>query len=92
MQYVNLREARQRLAQLVTAVERGEEVVIERNGRAVARLVRPAATGESQDAGPNRATSKAVRQPGRLSGLVRVMPGCFDPLSDEEAKPYYGEA
>ena len=36
---VNMLEAKTHLSRLVAAVERGEEIVISRNGKAVARLV-----------------------------------------------------
>jgi prevent-host-death family protein len=39
MTRVGMHEAKTRLSQLVVAVEAGEEVVIERRGKAVARLV-----------------------------------------------------
>jgi prevent-host-death family protein len=38
MKAVNIRQARQRLSELVDQVERGEEVVLTRRGQAVARL------------------------------------------------------
>ena len=39
MNHVNVQEAKTRLSQLLAAAERGEEVVIARGGRPVARLV-----------------------------------------------------
>ena len=39
---VNLKEARKRLSELVTAAERGETVTITRRGKEVARIVPPA--------------------------------------------------
>jgi prevent-host-death family protein len=41
MTTVNLKEARRRLGELVTAAEHGETVVLTRRGRTVARLVPP---------------------------------------------------
>lgn len=41
METVSAREARERLAWVLDRVEAGEEVVIQRQGRPVARLVRP---------------------------------------------------
>lgn len=38
-QRISLREANQRLSQYIEAVERGEEVVITRRGKPVARIV-----------------------------------------------------
>jgi prevent-host-death family protein len=43
MQTVNIRELRAQIDRLLDAVEAGEEVVIERRGKPVARLVRIAA-------------------------------------------------
>ncbi len=39
MTHVNVQEAKTRLSQLLAAAERGEEVVIARGGRPMARLV-----------------------------------------------------
>lgn len=39
MRVVNIREARALLSRLITAVQQGEEVIITRAGRPVARLV-----------------------------------------------------
>ena len=38
-QQISLREANQRLSQYIEAVERGEEVVITRRGKPIARIV-----------------------------------------------------
>ena len=48
MRTVGAFEAKSRLGQLLDAVERGEEVVITRHGREVARLV-PVRTGDHPD-------------------------------------------
>ncbi|MDQ2900966.1 MAG: type II toxin-antitoxin system prevent-host-death family antitoxin [Acidobacteriota bacterium] len=42
---VSVHEAKTHLSRLLKAVEQGEQVVIERNGQAVAELVLPRATG-----------------------------------------------
>jgi prevent-host-death family protein len=39
---VNIKEARQRLSELVDAAERGESIIITRRGKEVARLIPPA--------------------------------------------------
>ena len=49
MSMFNVHEAKSRLSQLLIQVERGEEVVISRNGTPVARLV---PCGEQQSAQP----------------------------------------
>ncbi|TXF08811.1 type II toxin-antitoxin system Phd/YefM family antitoxin, partial [Pelomicrobium methylotrophicum] len=38
-QRISLREANQRLSQYIAAVERGEEIIITRRGKPVAKLV-----------------------------------------------------
>ncbi len=38
MQTINAREARAQISQLLDAVEAGEEIVIQRNGKPIARL------------------------------------------------------
>lgn len=45
----SIREARQKLSQLLKAVEQGEEVEITRRGRVVARVTRPE-SGQKQQA------------------------------------------
>lgn len=67
---VNVQEAKTRLSQLLADAERGEEVVIARNGRPVARLV-PVA-----DPPP--------REVGFVSGSVPET--FFEPLPDDELR------
>ena len=64
---VNIYEAKTRLSQLVDQAARGDEVIIARNGRPVARLV--AFRRES-----------VARKPGRLRGKIRVGRDFDDPL------------
>lgn len=66
---VNMHEAKTHLSRLVERVEAGEEVVIARAGRPVARIVayRP---------------RKAPREPGLWRGRVTVAPD-FDAPNDE---------
>jgi prevent-host-death family protein len=58
-------EARNRLGQLLDLVEHGEEVVITRHGKAVARLV-PPKTGFSR--AEAREAAQRIRDCGRRSG------------------------
>ena len=53
VQTVSVREMRVRISQLLDAVEVGEEVVIQRNGRPVARLV-PIEAGATSTRFPDR--------------------------------------
>jgi prevent-host-death family protein len=66
---VNIHEAKTHFSRLVERVEAGEEIVIARDGRPVARLV------------PLRPRRQS-REPGVWRGLVRVGPDFDEP--DEE--------
>jgi prevent-host-death family protein len=66
---VNIHQAKTHLSRLVERVEAGEEVVIARAGRPVARLV------------PYRARTRP-RTPGQWRGLVQLAPD-FDRTDDE---------
>jgi prevent-host-death family protein len=63
---VNIYEAKTKLSHLVGLVQAGEEVIISKAGKPVARLV-------SYQAPANRV-------PGRLAGLGRVDASFFEPL------------
>jgi len=69
---VNIHAAKTHLSRLVERAEQGEETVIARNGKPVARLV------------PYRAERKP-RQPGYWRGRVRILPG-FDEADEEIAR------
>lgn len=72
---VPLNEAKTRLSELVRRVENGEEIVIRRGSRPVARLVRE--------------VSGAIRPPGSVVGIVGSLTDDFDaPL--EEFADYFG--
>lgn len=64
---VNIYDAKTRLSQLVERAEAGEEIVIARAGRPVARLV------------PFRAQG-VTRKPGRMRGRVRITADFDAPL------------
>lgn len=70
MQEVNIQEAQAQLPLLLTQVETGEEIVITRNGKPVARLVgcRP----------------RGKRQFGAWEGRIAVNDSFFDPLPEDE--------
>ena len=70
MRQVNIHEAKTRLSQLIAAVERGEEIVIARHGKPVARLI-PLKKPLSQ------------RKPGSARGKFTVSPAFFEPLPEE---------
>lgn len=70
MDVVNVQEAKTHLSRLLERVERGEEIILARGGRPVARLV------------PER---PAVRAPGSLRGRIRIGEDFDDPLPPEVA-------
>lgn len=77
MQTVNIHEAKTHLSRLLEQVAGGEEVVIAKAGKAIARLV------------PLEATPKK-RQLGLLKGKLNV-PDDFDaPMTDEELSLFEG--
>lgn len=77
MQTVNIHEAKTHLSRLLEQVAGGEEVVIARAGKAIARLV------------PLEAKPKK-RQLGLLKGKLKV-PDDFDaPMTDEELSLFEG--
>ena len=71
---VNVYDAKTRLSALLSRVEAGEEIIISRNGRPVARLTQVAA--------------RQPRTPGALRGQI-VIADDFDELSDEDAALWY---
>ena len=76
MTTVNIHQAKTQLSRLLTEVEGGEEVVIARNGKPVARLV-----------GYER---RGKRRFGALAGLIAVDDSFFDPLPEEELAAWEG--
>lgn len=77
MQTVNIHEAKTHLSRLLEQVAGGEEVVIAKAGKAIARLV------------PLEAAPKK-RQLGLLKGKLKV-PDDFDaPMTDEELSMFEG--
>lgn len=74
---VNVYEAKTQLSALLTRVEAGEEIVIARNGKPIARL------------SPER-NEKPRRQPGRLKGQIWVADD-FDDFTEQDERDWYGE-
>ena len=71
MTTINLDDAAGRLSELIDRMHAGDEIVITRDDRPIARLVREAAQ------------EKKPRQPGTLKGTVTHMAPDFDaPLED----------
>src|SRR5215213_10263233 len=67
MDEVGLFEAKNKLSELVDRAERGEEVVITRRGKAVAKLV-PMPTLTSVDIARSRAAMKRIRERAKKFG------------------------
>lgn len=76
---VSVTEAKNKLTQLLTAVEKGERVTIERHGHIIAEIVKPSGT-------------KKVPRFGTLKGVVRMTPEQFHeatrPMTDEEVEAF----
>jgi prevent-host-death family protein len=68
---VSTAEAKNRLPELIRAVEDGEQVVITRHGRPVSQITPP---------------PPARRKPvlGGMAGRIRLLPGWDDPMTEEE--------
>ena len=76
MTTVNVHEAKTNLSRLLAQVEVGEEVIIARNGKPVARLV--------------SCKPKGKPTPGVLKGLIKIDDSFFDPLPEEELRLWEG--
>jgi prevent-host-death family protein len=72
----NVHEAKTHLSRLLERVAEGEEIIIAKSGRPVARLVRVAVE---------------PRRPGRLKGRIRVGPDFDDPLPEEILAAFRGD-
>jgi prevent-host-death family protein len=68
---VNVHAAKTQFSKLLERVEAGEEIVIARGGKPVARLA------------PLRGARRAVRKPGLLAGRVRIAADFDAPLPDD---------
>ncbi len=77
MKPVNIHEAKTHLSRLVEQVIGGEEVVIAKRGRPVAKLVR---------------FPSSPRKPGRLKGRIRLAPDFDAPLPESIAAAFRGES
>ena len=78
-QHFNLYDAKTQLSQLVERAAAGEEIVIAKAGRPMARLVPIKKRG-------------APRVPGALKGEIRIAPDFDTPLPDELARAFRGDA
>jgi prevent-host-death family protein len=68
---VSTAEAKNRLPELIRAVEAGEQVVITRHGRPVAQIAPPP-------------TERRKARFDGMKGRIRLLPGWDDPITEEE--------
>lgn len=78
MKVTNIHEAKTHLSKLLERVARGEEVIIARAGKPVARLIR-------------YAPPEQRRKGGQWRGLVHIGDDFDDPLPDDVEAPFRGE-
>jgi prevent-host-death family protein len=78
MTTVTIHKAKTELSKLIKRVEAGEEIVIARGNREVARIV------------PAHAVVKKPRKPGLLKGQFTLPDSFFDPLPEEELAAWEG--
>lgn len=76
---VNVHEAKTHLSELIAAVERGEEVIIARRGKPVARIQAV------------HAPAAARHKPrfGLWKGRINVDPSFYEPITGEEQEEWY---
>lgn len=72
----NVHEAKTHLSRLLDRVAEGEEIIIAKSGKPVAKLVRVAVE---------------PRRPGRLKGRIRISPDFDEPLPEEILATFRGE-
>jgi prevent-host-death family protein len=71
---VNMHQAKSDLSKLVVQAHAGEEVIITRSGKPVARLI----------------PFRQKRVPGSAKGLIRVSPEFYEPLPDDILDAFEG--
>ena len=73
MSTVTIHQAKTNLSKLIERASQGEEIIIARGPKPVAKLVPIGAV-------------KGKRQPGSLKGKLEIGPEFFEPLPDDELK------
>jgi prevent-host-death family protein len=79
MTKVNIHQAKTQLSRLVELVAKGEEIVIAKAGKPVARLVPYAPKG-------------AVRRPGSMRGKIKIKKNFDEPLPKELLASFEGKS
>lgn len=79
--FFNIHDAKTNFSALVARAEKGEEVIIARGGKPVAKLVR---IGRQPKNRPDR-------RPGQLKGKIWIGPDFDDPLPEEILAAFRGE-
>lgn len=77
MEKVNMHQAKTHFSKLVERVEKGEEILIARNGQPVAKLV---------------SIKPQTRRPGMLKGRIRMSDDFDAPLPESLAAAFRGES
>lgn len=77
MQPINIHQAKTHFSKLVDAVMHGEEIIIAKAGKPVAKLI-------------PISLPKPKRQPGRLKGKVKIAQDFDAPLPDDILKDFEG--
>jgi prevent-host-death family protein len=78
MQMTNIHEAKTHFSKLVERAAAGEEIIIGKAGKPVARLVQ------------YKEAAKPSRRPGSMKGLIKIRPG-FDAADKEIEALFYGK-
>ena len=79
MHTVNIHEAKTHLSRLLEEVNRGQEVVIAKAGKPMARLTRVSA-------------AKPIRKPGFLKGKIKIADGFDAPLPEDLLDAFEGKS
>jgi prevent-host-death family protein len=74
---VNIHEAKTHLSRLIEKVQHGEEVIIAKAGKPIAKLV--------------KITPPAKRVLGSGIGTIQFTPGWDAPMTDEEVDEFFGK-
>ena len=75
MRQVNIHEAKTHFSELIAAVERGEEIMIARRGKPVAKL---------SLAEPGGISARPKPRFGLWKGKGKILPSFYEPMSEDE--------